>query len=156
MINKYSELFACFRSVFESVFNEQVNESKEVVEAVCLGDEIIVASLKLSGDLPGVLNMVLRKEEVDTVAKRMLKRFSIDIPLENNIVFDEVLNICAGNLATKLKQMGMDINISVPDKTKEHCSEADVVYSYRISTKDHYIFKFCIPLSPEEIKGLAN
>ena len=147
MNNKYSQLFVCFKTVFEIVFKEKVNESDEIVERLCLDDEVIVASLKLTGDYPGVLIMVLPKDKIESIAGLLLKRFSIDIPLESKIVFDEVLNMCAGNLVTQLKLIGKNINISVPDKRRDYCQISDKVYAYRISTKDKYIFKFCIPLS---------
>ena len=146
MENKYSELFTCFKNVFETVFDEQVKESKEIVENVCLDNEVIVASLKLTGDFPGVLIMVLPVDRVDDIAMHMLERFSVKAPLKNKIIFDEILNMCAGNLATQLKLIGKDIKISVPDKEKDYCKYSDKVYAYKISTKDQSMFKFCLPL----------
>ena len=84
---------------------------------------------------------------MDAVAGLMLKQFGVEGPFEDDVIFPEILNICAGNLATELKNRNREIAISPPENPYGFAPDTEDVRYIQIIADDCVMFKFCIYLT---------
>lgn len=135
-------IFDIFEKVLINVLNLNIAKKNKTKEPACIDEEQTVAALEFFGDYSGYILMVLCKKDQDKISADIMKRFSIDIPLENSQIFAEVLNIYAGNLITEFLFCSKNINIYSPEKSFEHFSslKSTHAFKYWTDTGDYYKF----------------
>ena len=124
-----------FRGLAEDVLNNIFNPAGTLIANTNVPDfEIgnIVASLRFFGDISGHITLAVRECDVPVIADLIIKRFGIGLPVPDELVFAELINMFAGNVVTELnKKYGIKLSITVPDTdfTVDHTLEHIITVS---------------------------
>lgn len=107
----------CSAAALDTVFGVHTNLARQTTQVrdVCSEDEQAVASLCFEGDLAGRVMMILRKQDIRKAIDWILARYDIQTPVEDHVVFAELLNIYVANLSTHLKTHALKMLIGTPD-----------------------------------------
>lgn len=113
-----------FCSISEAVFNNILNTLTVVnITSVIVSGEInindkAVASLCICGDITAYVTLFIAECDISNAANLIIKRFGIGVPVQDNLVFAEMLNIFAGNLVTELyNKHNISLSIKPPADT---------------------------------------
>ena len=106
--------------------------------------EKFVAALEFQGYYEGILALSLKEDRIDDVASFVLQSFPVDIPVEKEAIFAEIINIYAGSLITEMQVKDRAITIAPPGDASECLPKSGEMQVIKILTENHFMFKFCI------------
>lgn len=136
----------CSRSVLEKVLDTTFEIVSDTDEGAEPEPEKVIATLKFSGDYIGSVCLVLYDRDIHRVVHLILKRFGIDLPVEPDIIFTEVLNIFGGNLITELEQHKINISIETPKLPEKGFTSSKNMLEVKLLSQDRLMFKLCYSL----------
>ncbi|MDL2317865.1 hypothetical protein LJC74_02055 [Eubacteriales bacterium OttesenSCG-928-A19] len=131
------------QTVFENVIGMKIVEVRRTVERVWPETEYAVAALPLRGIRAHYLSIILQRDSICAVASAMRTRYGVNAYVPSEMIFAEIINIYAGNLAVELQRFGKELTIGVPLSPSEyecHKKEMDMV---RMTTDSSILFKLC-------------
>ncbi|MDL2287309.1 chemotaxis protein CheX [Eubacteriales bacterium OttesenSCG-928-G02] len=99
-------------SVMEKVLGIKIISS-ELSEEIDETDTII-SSVNFFGDFNGQITLLLDTKSIKKVIDIILNKYDIKMPVEDHVVFTEIINIFSGNLITKLNEENLALNITPP------------------------------------------
>ncbi len=103
-------------AALERVFGLQAGSAQAHIERAYspTSEETAVAALRFCGDYSGSVCLLLPKWQARATVRRFLSRYAIDLPVEDEAVFAELLNMYAGNLLTAMQRYGAALDILPP------------------------------------------
>lgn len=111
------EFISCNEKVLENVFGTKVTRSElhRSIDRDGLFEDDVVASIQVEGNYTGQVAFIIPKEGIPKVIALILRKYEVDIPVKERVVFAEMINIFAANLITCLLPYGIVLSISPPD-----------------------------------------
>jgi len=132
-----------FRGISESVIENILNPSGTLVKNIGAPErktENIVASLRFFGDVSGHITLAVHECDVPVVTDLIIKRFGIGLPVADELVFAELINMFAGNIVTELsKRYGMKLSITAPDTDFSADHTLEQIMTVRTADKTVYL-----------------
>lgn len=106
---------ACSAEALERVFGVHINSVVTADSCALQGGETCVASLCFLGDFVGSVRMVLPEGNIRATIDWILARYDIKTPVEDHVVFAELINIYTANFAMGMRKSGYALNVMTPD-----------------------------------------
>ena len=132
-----------FRGISESVIENIFNPAGTLPANAAVPDFAIgniVASLRFFGDISGHITLAVRECDVPVVTDLIIKRFGIGLPVADELVFAELINMFAGNIVTELsKRFGMKLSITAPDTDFSADHTLEQIMTVRTADKTVYL-----------------
>ena len=146
MIDK-SDILTSLKAAFTQTFFAQITDVNTMENDCLQPDECGLASLDFSGDYAGEMLMSLKKPQVQCATQYVLQKFGIDVPMQPEIIFTEILNICAGRMSIEMEKYGAVFHITAPKNQWDFPSgQTPVSYAADIATDQGFSIKFCFYL----------